>query len=189
MGSVNTIILLGKPASGKGTQGKLLAERRGWKHIASGDYLRSLATREDHIGERVRAELATGALLPSWIVNAYFASSALELAPAEGIVFDGFGRDQLQAQEVHQVLAWQKRPYLAVCVEVHDNLAAERMRSRLSQEERTDSDSEEKIKLRLQLYAENALAVVRFFDSKGAFRWVDGDGSPDEVYEKLVTHL
>src|SRR5258708_4078922 len=84
------IVFLGGPASGKGTQAKLLAETLGVPHVSSGELLRSAGSTDSRMrrGDLVSDEVVTGAVL-----------TRLGKPDAQrGAVLDGFPRTLHQAQ-------------------------------------------------------------------------------------------
>src|SRR5258706_12172635 len=62
------IILLGAPGSGKGTQGKALAEQFGVRHVSSGDLLRAHIAEGTEFGREARAFVQRGELVPDDLV-------------------------------------------------------------------------------------------------------------------------
>ena len=63
------LVLLGVPGSGKGTQGAALAEHYGVPLVSMGDLLRAIAASPTERGDRVRAYLDRGDLVPDELVN------------------------------------------------------------------------------------------------------------------------
>lgn len=185
MSSINTVLLAGKPGSGKGTQARLLVEERGWRHIATGDHLRTLQQRPDSFGRRVRETLATGELLPSWLMTHLLVQTMTGLAPSKGVVLDGFARTSAQANELHDVLTWYGRPYLVIVLDVSDEVAAERMRARTASEERSDSDTPEKIARRLAIFREEFNHVAPRFSAQNVLRGVDAEDAPEKVHRMI----
>ncbi len=98
------LILLGPPGCGKGTQAKLLCQRKGLEHIGTGDILRE-AIRQTH-GRRTRAKpfVDTGKLVPDDLVNDVIAERFKRDDRPERFVMDGYPRTLAQAAAFDQVL-------------------------------------------------------------------------------------
>lgn len=189
MRAVNTLILLGKPGSGKGTQAQLLFQDRFWVPVATGDFFRDLGKREDDLGERVRAVYDTGALLPSFFTTHFFVREMMSLPTAKGAVFDGFGRSARQAKEAHEVFGWFGRTYLAVNLEVNDEIIVQRIKERNAIQARTDSDTPEKVRRRLAEYRERSEPALTVFEANGVLRRINAQRSPETVHREITALL
>ena len=62
------ILLLGAPGSGKGTQGKILAERLGLPKITTGDILRAAVTTGTPLGREAKKFMDDGKLVPDTVI-------------------------------------------------------------------------------------------------------------------------
>src|SRR5260221_12908335 len=80
--------LLGAPGSGKGTQGRVLAERLGVPYIGSGDLLRARAAAEP--GGQLAAVLDRGDLVGDDAALAAVSDALAAAEAAGGDVLDGF---------------------------------------------------------------------------------------------------
>jgi adenylate kinase len=74
------ILLLGAPGSGKGTQGKILAERLGLPKITTGDILRAAVKAETPLGREAKKFMDAGSLVPDSVILGMIKE---ELAKAE----------------------------------------------------------------------------------------------------------
>ncbi|HQT83134.1 MAG TPA: nucleoside monophosphate kinase, partial [Candidatus Paceibacterota bacterium] len=88
-----TVLFIGKPGCGKGDQAKLLAEKTGWKIIASGEQFRAMATEDTLVGRKVKSVGDAGMLQPHWLAEYLFLKNLFLLAEDDGAIFDGFGRE------------------------------------------------------------------------------------------------
>ncbi|MDQ3476035.1 MAG: nucleoside monophosphate kinase [Actinomycetota bacterium] len=93
------LLLIGPPGSGKGTQGKRVAQRYGVEHIAAGDLLRLEVETESGIGRRAAASMQRGELVPDALVYELVMPRVLAAGKANGYVLDGFPRSVGQAEE------------------------------------------------------------------------------------------
>src|SRR5215471_10229986 len=97
------LILLGPPGSGKGTQAKLLSQRLGLEHIATGDILREEKGRGTELGLRAKAFMDRGALVPDDLVNEIVAQRFSRSQPPQRFVLDGYPRTLAQAHSFDAV--------------------------------------------------------------------------------------
>jgi len=98
------LILLGAPGTGKGTQAKILAERRGWLHLSTGDMLREAVAAGSELGRAAKEYMDAGALVPDEIVSRMVAERISRADAAAGFVLDGFPRNLAQAVALDRAL-------------------------------------------------------------------------------------
>src|SRR5262245_45846001 len=91
-------ILLGPPGCGKGTQAKLLKERKGMVHISTGDVLREAVQQETPLGLEVKPILRSGGLVSDEIVNAIIAERFHAKDRPRCFLIDGYPRTVAQAR-------------------------------------------------------------------------------------------
>lgn len=178
---INTIILTGRPGSGKGTQGKLLADSRGWMHFSTGEQFKMLREEDSILGNRIRDIYDSGKLLPDWFATYLFEKAILNIGHEAGIVCEGYPRSVNQAKEFDAIVEWLGRAYTVIDLEVTDEMVTERMLSRSTVEHRPDSATEEQIRGRLATYHEHTAPVLAYFKERGMLRAIDGTGTPEEV--------
>ncbi|HNQ43322.1 MAG TPA: nucleoside monophosphate kinase [Candidatus Cloacimonadota bacterium] len=95
---IDAIVFLGIQGSGKGTQAKLLAERTGFQHINIGDLLREQVNLGTELGIEVKSVITRGELVSDHLVFKVVEASLCPGCP--GIIFDGFPRNQAQAEHL-----------------------------------------------------------------------------------------
>ena len=184
----NTIVVLGKPGSGKGTQAKLLSEKIGFPVFSASGKLRELALSHPDIGKDILEDMNQGLLVPHWIVSYLWISELFNLGHGKGIIFDGAVRKFEEAQLFNEVMQYMKRMYTVVYLVISEEELYERLNKRASIEKRFD-DSEEVIKKRLTEYGENTRDSLAFFKEQGVLLEVDGEGSVEEIHENILLAL
>lgn len=187
--NTKTVLLLGRPGSGKGTQTALLAERLGWKTLSSGNIFRAMREKEGPLGEKIRATYDAGIIFPSWFPGYLFLDSILNLPLENGIICEGFSRSFDQAELFDEVLKWLGREYVVFNLGVSEEVALQRQLGRNETDARTDSDTPEKIQKRFAEYTAKTEPVLAFFKEKGTLIEINGEETPEhiaaELYEKL----
>lgn len=186
---IKTVIITGRPGSGKGTQGKLLAEERGWMHFSTGEQFRMLREEDSVLGKQVRDIYDSGKLLPDWFATHLFEKAILNLGNNGGIVCEGYPRSLTQSATFDEITEWLARPYIVIDLEVSDEEVTKRMLKRAGEESRPDSTTEEQIATRLATYHEHTAPVLAYFKEKGMLKVIDGMGTPDEVKVSIVEAL
>lgn len=183
---LNTILLIGKPGSGKGTQAKLLTDATGWPVVASGDLFRAIIKGDDHVATRMREEHEKGLLAPNWFATYLFQKTILQLLPDEGIIFDGFGRKVPEAQTVIEVLRWLGRPFKAVHIKVSDAEITARLKKRSEVSGRADDNAIEK---RLEEYRTFTEPSIEVFREAGVLVEVAGEGEVETIQKEIRSAL
>ncbi len=186
---LRTVIFIGRPGSGKGTQAKKLAERLGWATFSSGTVLKELIDAGGPLSESIRRDYENGRLLPDWFVEHLFDGAVLNLSGEQGIVIDGFPRTLVQGEFVNKVFAWLGRSYKVLLLEVSEDEALRRQLGRAKVESRPDSDDEAKIRNRFAVYTKQTEPLLEFFKSQGALIEIDGEQTPEKIAEDIRAAL
>lgn len=187
--SIITVLLTGRPGSGKGTQAKRLAAEFGWAHFSTGDLFKALRGGEGPIAEKVRESYDAGKLLPDWFATYLFEDTLLKLGNTAGIICEGYPRSAAQAETFDSIMRWLGRPYVALDLSVPDEEVTRRMLSRAELEHRPDSATPEQIAARLATYHEHTAPVLGFFEEKGMLVTIDGTKTPEEVEADILAAL
>jgi adenylate kinase len=102
---VTVLVLLGAPGAGKGTQAKVLEERLGIPHLASGDLLRAAVAARSAVGAEADRFMSRGQLVPDATMIRVFLDRLAQPDAAGGAVLDGFPRTRPQAEALDEALA------------------------------------------------------------------------------------
>lgn len=121
------IILLGGPASGKGTQAKILAEDIGYKYFGTGDLLRGEAERGTELGKKFAKLMDVGELVPDEFTDPLVLTKLNELKNL-GVVLDGYPRNLEQAATLQSVFPDEN--FLVLNIIVSEKSLLKRMSSR-----------------------------------------------------------
>lgn len=183
---VNTVLMMGKTGSGKGTQSKLLADRLGFKVFSSGDKFREIRLRQDWLGARVREDYDQGLLMPHWYASYLFEEAFFNTPPEQGIIFEGSGRKKPEAELFNEVATWLRREYVVFNIIVTDDEVVRRSKGR----GRSDGlDEESKIRNRLKEYEIHTGPAIEYFRSLGRVIDIDGMPAAEAIHEDIVKKL
>jgi adenylate kinase len=131
------ILILGAPGSGKGTQGKLLAQRLGLPKITTGDILRAAVKGSTDLGRAAKKFMDAGKLVPDAVVLDLIKRELDRPEAQNGAVLDGFPRTAAQAELVDQTLAARGyRLNKVLLLDVTEEELLRRMRARAAVEGR-----------------------------------------------------
>jgi adenylate kinase len=180
------LVLLGAPGSGKGTQATRLREHLQVPHISTGDLLRGAVAAGTPLGLKAKAVMEAGNLVSDDIVLGMLEERLGKDDARAGFVLDGYPRNLAQARALDELLARLKQPVdIAVQLDVDTGLLVERIAGRAALEGRAD-DTPESVRNRLNVYNEQTAPVVDFYRQCGKLSRVDGVGSMDEVFNRIV---
>jgi adenylate kinase len=183
------LVLLGPPGAGKGTQAVRLAERLGVPAISTGDIFRSNIKNGTELGRRVQDITASGALVPDELTNELVRDRLAQSDAVDGFLLDGYPRNVAQVAALDEMLAAAGQQLdLAVELTVDPQVVVERLTRRAEIEGRAD-DTEDVIRHRLDVYAEQTAPISQVYAARGVLAQVDGLGEVDEVTERLVAAL
>lgn len=186
---MTSLILIGPPGAGKGTQAELLTKRLGIPHISTGAIFRANAAAGTALGAKAAEYMSRGEYVPDEVTNAMVRNRLGEPDTVGGFLLDGYPRTLEQVGGLNTILADLGRT-LGSVVEITADPAevTARLLARAAKEGRAD-DTEEVITRRLQVYAEQTEPIIAVYAQRGLVRKVDGLGTADEVHERIVAAL
>lgn len=183
------IVLLGAPGSGKGTQAALLKQRLRVPHISTGEILRAAKAAGTPLGLKVKAVMDSGALVSDDIMLGLLEERFGADDIRAGFILDGYPRNLAQARALDALLGRLRLPVeRAVQLDVAESTLLARLAGRAKAEGRAD-DTPEAISHRLHVYAEQTAPVIDFYQQHGTLVRVPGEGSVDEILERIVVAL
>lgn len=210
------IILLGPPASGKGTQSELICKEFNIKHISTGDMFRAAIKNKTKLGLEASSYINQGKLVPDSVTNGLVKERLAEDDLKNGFLLDGYPRTINQAEVLDSILKENDSSLTAVISLVADeNELIERISSRRvclkcgasyslktkkpkkdnvcdnCESELTfrDDDKPESFKVRLEDYRAKTFPLVEYYKNKGILFEVDALKSIDEVFTIIKEFL
>jgi adenylate kinase len=189
MTRVNTVLLMGRPGSGKGTQATLLSERLAWIRLSSGDRIKEIRDGNEPFSARVRAEYDKGKFLPDWLADFILEQRLLELEPYVGVVTEGFARTAQQAHHYADIIDWLGRSLMVINLEVSEEETMRRMAARNTTQDRPDSNTEDKMRARLATFAAETMPALEYLRTLGVVKEINGEQEPAKIAEDIEALL
>jgi adenylate kinase len=183
------LVLLGPPGAGKGTQAKLLSSRLGVPAISTGDIFRAHVAQRTELGRTVKEYLDAGKYVPDTVTNAMVRDRLQQADAAEGFILDGYPRTTDQVRELDDMLAATGAELEHVLEIAADTDELVRRLAKRALEQGRSDDTEEVIRTRQRVYAEQTAPLVQVYSQRGLLRSVDGLGDISEVTSRLVSAL
>lgn len=183
------IVLLGAPGSGKGTQAALLKEHFNIPHISTGVLLREAVESQSPLGLQAKSIMDRGDLVPDDVMLNLIEERLGQSDVAGGFILDGYPRNLAQAQALETLLSRLDQPIEeAVLIEVNEDMVVARIAKRAAEESRSD-DTEQVVRNRMRVYQEQTAPVAGFYDSRQLLTRVLGEGTIDEVLQRIKASL
>jgi adenylate kinase len=204
------VVMLGPPASGKGTQAVRLAQSRGIPKISTGDILREAAQSGTELGLRAKALMDRGELLGDAEMVGIVKERLARPDAAHGYILDGFPRTVRQAEELDRMVAGE--PLVIIDLAVPDAELLTRMQTRRvcgtcaaiaepgssiaacercggTMMTRADDCDERVRQHRLDVYARESRPLLDYYRGRSTFRSINGAQAPDQVAKELATKI
>lgn len=211
------VILVGPPGSGKGTQAQRLIADLGLVQISTGDILRAAVKAGTELGRKAKDFMDAGQLVPDDLIIGLIRERMQEDDVKRGVILDGFPRTVPQAEALDALLNEMGEPLTrVVAIDVPREVIRERITGRRSCRNcgavyhvkfsppakdgvcdrcgatelyQRDDDKPEKVDVRLDAYAAQTAQVIPYYEKRRLVGHVDGDQSPDAVYEAVRSEV
>ena len=175
------LIFLGPPGAGKGTQAQILSENYQIPHVSTGDILRAAVDRQTPLGKQAKDYMERGELVPDALILDLIQDRLSYEDTGNGWILDGFPRNVNQAAFLEELLVkLNQNADRVLNLEVPDEVLV----SRLLERKRKD-DNEQTIRRRLQVYHQDTVPVINFYQQRETLKTIDGDRTMGEVTQLL----
>jgi adenylate kinase len=207
-----TVIMMGPPGAGKGTQAARFAAARGLLKVSTGDILRDAVRERNPVALEAKARMDRGELVDDETMIKIVRDRLLRADAQAGFVLDGFPRTVNQARALDDMMREHGQgPLVIVDVVVPEEelvrrLAGRRICSKCGVNadpfaggdvcaacggrmvQRID-DNAEVVRERLKVYLRATKPVLEFYRERPTFRVVNGAQSPERVAHELDTMI
>ena len=204
------IVLIGAPGAGKGTQARLLEERKGIPQISTGDMFRALKNADTPLAREVQLLMKEGKLISDHITFEIVKDRTAR--ETGGYILDGYPRTAVQARDLENLAKEQKREIQAIEVDVAREELMKRLTGRRNcpvcseiyniytkppknagvcdfhpeaQLNHRADDYEETVQTRLATYDESTKPLLDYYDQTGRLQKIRGIGDLEEIYAEL----
>ena len=206
------IVLIGAPGAGKGTQARLLEERRGIPQISTGDMFRALKKADTPLAREVQEIMASGKLISDELTY-QIVKDRTSRDDTNGIyILDGYPRTPVQAVQLEELAKEQGKEIQAIEVDIDRGELMKRLTGRrscpvcgeiynvYSKPAKNDNvcdfhpdtqlthradDNEESVSTRLATYDELTKPLLDYYEKTGRLKKISGEGDLEEIYQEL----
>jgi len=177
-------LIIGAPGSGKTTDAELIAKRNSNKivHYSTGDLLRTEVASGSELGKTIKSYIDNGNLVPLEIVINTI-KNAIEKAPKEIVLIDGFPRSVEQMKALDEMLKNTDEIKLisVIEVEVSEDIARDRVLGRA----RGADDNEEVFNNRMKVYTDPLNDIQKFYEEKTLLHKINGERGIEEIVNEM----
>lgn len=181
------IVLFGPPGAGKGTQAELLKQKYNLIHLSTGEVIRGEIRQGTELGRLAESQMQGGALASDELVTGIIENFIRRHAASEGVIYDGFPRTLPQAEAFDKMLGENNETVtVMLALEIDDHEIITRITERAKISGRKDDQNEDTIRERIEVYNRRTAIVAEYYSAQGKYIRIDGMGSVDEVFGRLV---
>ncbi len=204
------IVLIGAPGAGKGTQARLLEERRGIPQISTGDMFREMKKADTPLAREVQATMAAGKLISDELTFQIVKDRTTRESGT--YILDGYPRTAVQAEQLEALASEQNKTIQAIEVDLPREELTKRLTGRQScsicgeiyniyskppkQDNVCDfhpetqlthraDDNEESVSTRLAIYDELTRPLLNYYEKTRRLEKVNGEGGLEEIYRAI----
>jgi adenylate kinase len=206
------IVLIGAPGAGKGTQARLLQERRSIPQISTGDIFREMKKADTPLAREVQAVMASGKLISDGLTYQIVKDRTSRDDTKGNYILDGYPRTAVQAEQLEELAKEQGKEIEAIEVDIPREELMKRLTGRrscpvcgeiyniYSKPPKSDNvcdfhpeielthradDNEESVSTRLATYDELTKPLLDYYENSGRLKKVDGTREIEEIYREL----
>lgn len=180
-----SIVLMGKIASGKGTQADLILSHFGGILYSNGNKVRETAQKPSVFGHKMKEMYESGQLIPEWIASYWMTHALVSQHVDVRVVFEAVAKKPHEAELFHEIHTWIGRPYIVF----HINVSDDEVRLRSEKRARDVVDSPKSVETRLAEYNLHTTQSIAVFKEKGTLIEIDGIQTEEAVRNEIFKYL
>lgn len=209
------ITLIGPPGSGKGTQGRVIAQKYNLNYVVAGNIVRRLATLKTPLGEQVRINLTKGIPQPDKIVIWAVKEEMSKMDINKGFLLDSFPLSLVQAEALNEILKNYNLPdNVVIYLDIRADTGANRISQRLICSKcsavffpadpgyktkkcskcggdlitRSD-DKPEVVRTRITEYKSRMLDLKNYYAQRKRLIIINGEPAVSEISKNIFSHI
>lgn len=183
------IVLMGPPGAGKGTQAVVVSDKLGIPHISTGDIFRANVSAGTPLGIEAQRYMDAGEYVPDSVTNAMVRDRLAQDDASAGFLLDGYPRTLDQINELDDILdsiGHAVERVIEITADIDEVVS--RLLIRSKEQGRAD-DTEDVIRRRLEVYAQQTAPLTAVYANRGVLVQVDGIGSVADVTSRVLAAL
>ena len=205
------LILLGLPGAGKGTVSERIVDKYKLAHISTGDMFREAMANETPVGLEAKSYIDKGNLVPDEVTAKLVEERLAKPDTNNGFILDGFPRTTAQAEMLEDITKRLNKPLTnVIALDVEESVLVDRLSARFmckacgatynkfSKKPKVEGtcdrcgghefyqredDKPEVVRNRLQVNEKMNAPLRNFYQQKGLLSVVNGEQSPEKVFE------
>jgi adenylate kinase len=206
------IVLIGAPGAGKGTQARLLQERKSIPQISTGDMFREMKNADTPLAREVQETMAAGKLISDELTYSIVKDRTSRDDCAGSYILDGYPRTAVQAEQLENLAQEQRKEIQAIEVDLPRDELMKRLTGRRScpvcgeiynihsKPPKADGvcdfhaeaklihradDNAESVATRLATYDDLTAPLLAYYEKTGRLQKINGDRELEEIYAEL----
>ena len=182
------LVLLGPPGSGKGTQGRKLAEKFNLVYISTGHLMRQEIKKNTEMGKSARTYIEKGDIVPDEIAIRLIERQIRKHPDANGFIFKGFPRTIVQDYILDGLLRkLESTVTSSISLDVSTLESIKRLTARGKTQGKRKYDIDTDIIIhRLEQYEKRSSKVSSYYTKQNKFEGVNGVGNEEEIFQRLT---
>ncbi|MBL6962319.1 MAG: adenylate kinase [Bacteroidetes bacterium] len=185
--SLLNIVLFGYPGSGRGSQGRALAEKYNLEYVATGPMLDQEIKKKSALGKSIKDHYNNGQLVPDEIVVKLIEKKLENTQNTKGFIFKGFPRTLVQSYILDGLL---KKHGTAISQIIEIEVPTLELIKRLNTRSKTKrcmpyDTSTSKIVKRLQEHKLKTVPVIEKYNQIHEVIKINGEESFEDVFQNL----
>ena len=208
------VILFGPPGAGKGTQAQFIVKNYNYFQLSTGDLLRHEIKNKTQLGNQIDTIISKGDFVSDTIVNTLLKKSITNLKFRDRIIFDGYPRNTLQAENLNKILLeFKQKIEVIIFLNVSRDIIKKRIIGRMTCEKcnmvlneffnseeielhpcgkifltKRKDDNFDTIMSRYDIYMDQTKPVLNYYSNNESFHEIDG-ALKIECISNKISHI